>query len=52
VAALSGNQASAAAQMAASTAAQAGVIANAASDLSALQAVVSKLLASVDRFSV
>ena len=51
-AALSGNQASAAAQMAASTAAQAGVIANAASDLSALQAVVSKLLASVDRFSV
>ena len=52
VAALAGNQASAAAQMAASTAAQSGVIANAASDLGALQSVVAKLLASVDRFQV
>jgi methyl-accepting chemotaxis protein len=50
VAALSGNQASAAAQMAASTAAQSAVLMTAVGDLTSLQQVVSKLFASVDRF--
>jgi methyl-accepting chemotaxis protein len=52
VAVLSGSQATAAAQMAASTAAQGLVISAAATDLGSLQQVVADVLASVDRFQV
>jgi methyl-accepting chemotaxis protein len=52
VAALSGNQASAASQMAASTAAQAQVIVTTVGDLNTLQQVVAKLITSVDRFQL
>jgi hypothetical protein len=52
VAALSGNQATAAAQMAASTGGQASVIATAVTDLNSLQRVVVELLHAVDRFQV
>jgi methyl-accepting chemotaxis protein len=52
VAALSGNQATAAAQMAASTGGQASVIAAAVADLTALQGVVVELLEAVDRFQL
>jgi len=52
VAALSHNQATAAAQMAASTAAQASVISTAVGDLVELQRVVAEVLEAVDRFRV
>jgi len=52
VAALSGNQASAAQQMAMSTSAQAHVIAEAAAELAALRNVATVALESVNRFQI
>jgi methyl-accepting chemotaxis protein len=52
VAALSGNQASAAQQMAISTTAQASVIAEAVADLAALRNVATEALESVNRFQI